>query len=134
MGGRVLIWEWVIYMIDNKNSPESLNKKYFISLTNTRGSIGMLRIQSISLLILSIIGLIPGVEIHSSYHNIISTLLYGMFKFYVVYAILLKLALFLVPQKKIYKHQILTSILLFFTLLAELVILVALSFMISNGK
>ncbi|MBO0468355.1 hypothetical protein JZO73_12535 [Enterococcus plantarum] len=55
-------------------------------------------------------------------------------KFYVVYAILLNLSLFLVPQKSIYKHQILTSILLFFTLFAELVILVALSFMISNGK
>ncbi|PZL71490.1 hypothetical protein CI088_12135 [Enterococcus plantarum] len=121
-------------MIENKNSPESLNKKYFISLANTRGSVGMLRIQSICLFVLSIIGLIPGVEIHSWYHNIISTLLYGTLKFYVVYAILLNLSLFLVPQKSIYKHQILTSILLFFTLLAELVILVSLSFMISNGK
>lgn len=93
----------------------------------------MLRIQSMCLFVLSIIGLIPGMEIHSWYHNIISTILYRMLKFYVVYATVLNLCLFLVPQKSIYKHQIVTSILLFFTLLTELIILVALSFMISNG-
>lgn len=121
-------------MIENINSPESLNKKYFISLANTRGSVGMLRVQLMALLVLSIIGLIPGTEIHSWYNNIVSTILYGMLKFYVVYAIALNLYFFLVPQKSIYKHQVFTSILLFFTLLTELVILVALSFMISNGK
>jgi hypothetical protein len=121
-------------MMKKRNSPKLLNKEYFISLANTRGSVGMLRMQSMFLLVLSIIGLVPGMEIHSWYYNIISTIVYGVLKFYVVYAVLLNIGLFLVSQKSLYKHQVLTSILLFFTLLTELVILVALSFMISNGK
>lgn len=94
----------------------------------------MLRIQSLCLLVLSIVGLIPGIEIDSWYHNTISMTLHGILKFYVVYAILLNVFLFLVPQKKLYRHQIVTAILLSFTLVAEFIILVALSFMISNGK
>ncbi|MBC1483366.1 hypothetical protein HCJ58_11880 [Listeria sp. FSL L7-1509] len=121
-------------MVENINSSESLNKKYFISLAKTRGSVGALRIQLIALLVLSIIGLIPGIEIHSWYNNIASTILYGMLKFYVVYAIVLNIYFFLIPKKIVYKHQVFNSILLFFTLLIELVILVALSFMISNSK
>lgn len=124
----------MISMIESKNNLKLLTKKYFISLANTRGSVNTLRIHSISLFILSIIGLIPGMEINSWYNNPISMVLYGILKFYVAYAILLNLLLFLVPYKKVYEHQIVTTILLFFTLVAELVILLALSFMISNGK
>lgn len=122
------------YMTENINSSEALNKKYFISMANTRGSVGTLRIHLIALLVLSIIGLIPGTEIHSWYNNLASIIFYGVLKFFVIYAVVLNLYFILMPQKIIYKHQVLTSILLFFTLFMELVILLALSFMIINGK
>ncbi|MBC2358319.1 hypothetical protein HBP65_14480 [Listeria welshimeri] len=121
-------------MTENINSSEALNKKYFISMANTRGSVGTLRIHLIALLVLSIIGLIPGTEIHSWYNNLASIIFYGVLKFFVIYAVVLNLYFILMPQKIIYKHQVLTSILLFFTLFMELVILLALSFMIINGK
>lgn len=101
---------------------------------NDIGSVGMLRFQLIVLFFFSIIGLISGRDIHSWYNNTASTILYGMLKFYVIYAIVLNIYFFLVPQRRVYKHQVANSILLFLTLFIELVIFLAFLFWISNTK